>query len=57
MARTLRLPGVKTFLFNKFHPEKYPEADDKQRELLTETTKTITAAYALADQLLTQSSE
>jgi hypothetical protein len=57
MARTLRLPGVKTFLFNKFHPDKFPDADERQRALLTEATKTISAAYALADTLQTQSSE
>jgi hypothetical protein len=57
MAKALRLPDVKTFLVKKFHPEKYPDADDRQRELLTEALKTINAAYAFADQLQTQSSE
>ena len=51
MAKTLRLPGVKKFLLEKFHPDKYPEADERQRALLTEATQTITAAYALADEL------
>ncbi len=53
LAKTLRLPGVKTFLLQRFHPDKYPDADDKQRELLTEAMKTITAAYAIAGQLQT----
>jgi hypothetical protein len=53
MAKTLRLPGVKTFLMNKFHPDKYPDADARQRELLTEALKTINAAYALAGELQT----
>jgi hypothetical protein len=53
MAKTLRLPGVKTFLLNRFHPDKHPTADDAQRELLTEAFKTITAAYALAGELQT----
>jgi hypothetical protein len=57
MARTLRLPGVKTFLFNKFHPDKHPDADARQLALLNEAVKTISAAYALADTLQTQSSE
>jgi hypothetical protein len=57
MARTLRLPGVKTFLFNKFHPDKHPDADARQLALLNEAVKTISAAYALADTLQTQSPE
>jgi hypothetical protein len=48
MAKALRLPGVKTYLLQKFHPDKYPEADDKQRELLTAALKTISAAYTVA---------
>ena len=53
MAKTLRLPGVKIFLMNKFHPDKYPDADERQRELLTEALKTINAAYVLAGELQT----
>jgi hypothetical protein len=53
MARVLRLPGVKTFLLTKFHPDKYPDADERQRALLTEALTTINAAYTLADQLQT----
>jgi hypothetical protein len=51
MARVLLLPGVKTFLLQRFHPDKYPNADDKQRELLTSALKTINAAYARAGEL------
>ena len=53
MAKALQLPGVKTFLLQRFHPDKYPAADDRQRELLTEAMKTITAAYALAGEMQT----
>jgi hypothetical protein len=53
MARALRLPGVKPYLLGKFHPDKYPDADERQRELLTDALKTINAAYALADTLQT----
>jgi hypothetical protein len=53
MAKVLRLPGVKTFVLNKFHPDKYPEADERQHALLTEAIKTINAAYARADALQT----
>jgi hypothetical protein len=51
MAKALLLPGVKTFLLQRFHPDKYPNADDKQRELLTNALKTINAAYARAGEL------
>jgi hypothetical protein len=57
MAKALRLPGVKTYLLQRFHPDKYPDADDRQRELFTEAFKTITAAYAVASELQPQSSE
>jgi len=53
MAKALRLPGVKEFLVKKFHPDKYPDADERQRALLTEAIKIINAAYALADTLQT----
>jgi hypothetical protein len=53
MAKTLRLPGVKTYLLQRFHPDKYPDADAEQRGLLTNALKTINAAYALAGTLNT----
>ena len=51
MARVLLLPGVKTYLLQRFDRDKYPGADDKQRELLTSALKTINAAYATAGAL------
>ena len=56
MAKALLLPGVKAFLTNKFHPDKYPEADERQRALLTEALKTINIAYAIAGKLRTSNS-
>ena len=56
MAKALLLPGVKAFLTNKFHPDKYPEADERQRALLTEALKTINTAYAIAGKLQTSDS-
>jgi hypothetical protein len=56
MARTLRLPGVKNFLVNTFHPDPH-RADARKYELMTEALKTINAAYECADQLKTPSSE
>jgi hypothetical protein len=57
MAKALLLPGVKTFLLNRFHPDKFPDADEKKKEMLNEALKTINAAYASADKLQTSSSE
>lgn len=47
MAKVLRLPGVKTWLLQRFHPDKYPEADERQSELLDDAIKAINAAYAV----------
>lgn len=55
MAKTLLLPGVKTFLLNRFHPDKHPDANEEQRALLTEALQTISAAYAGAEELQTAS--
>jgi hypothetical protein len=57
MAKALRLPGVKTYLLQRFRPDKSPDADDRQRELFTEAFKTITAAYAVVSELQPQSSQ
>ncbi len=46
LAKVLRLPGVKTWLLQRFHPDKYPDADERQKELLNDAMKAITAAYA-----------
>jgi hypothetical protein len=57
MAKALRLPGVKIFLLQRFHPDKYPDADEKQHALLTDALKTINAAYEGAGELEVQSSD
>jgi hypothetical protein len=46
MAKVLRLPGVKTWLLQRFHPDKFPDADERQNALLNDAMKAITAAYA-----------
>jgi hypothetical protein len=56
MAKALLLPGVKTFLLQRFHPDKYPDAGEKERELLTNALKTINAAYSRAGELQTADS-
>jgi hypothetical protein len=47
MANVLRLPGVKTFLLQRFHPDAHPNASAAEREALTEAMKAINAAYAV----------
>jgi hypothetical protein len=44
-AAALRLPGVKTMLVSKFAPDKHPDANDAERERLTEQMQTVNAAY------------
>ena len=46
MARVLLLPGVKTFLLHRFHPDKHPDANEEQKQKLTEAMQMITAVYA-----------
>ncbi|MBN8900943.1 MAG: hypothetical protein BGO51_08115 [Rhodospirillales bacterium 69-11] len=46
MARVLLLPGVKTFLLHRFHPDKHPDANEEQKLKLTEAMQMITAVYA-----------
>jgi hypothetical protein len=47
MGKVLMLPGVKTFLLQRFHPDKHPEADEQQRRAFTEAMQAISAAYAI----------
>jgi hypothetical protein len=49
LAKVLRLPGAKTWLLQRFHPDKYPEADERQSELLNDAIKAINAAYAVIE--------
>jgi hypothetical protein len=41
----LRLPGVKLWLINRFHPDKHPNANETESAALNETLQTINAAY------------
>ena len=47
MASVLRLPGVKTYLLQHFHPDVHPNASAAEREVCTEAMKAINAAYAV----------
>ena len=40
------LPGLKTFLLQRFHPDKHPEADEQQRRAFTEAMQAIFAVVA-----------
>ena len=51
LVKTLRLPGLKAMLLNRFHPDKHPDADPDMRAHLTDAIKTINDAYAVADGL------
>jgi hypothetical protein len=46
MARVLLLPGIKSFLLHRFHPDKHPTANEEQKQKLTEAMQMITAVYA-----------
>lgn len=46
MARVLLLPGVKSFLLHRFHPDKHPDASEQQKQMLTEAMQMVTAVYA-----------
>lgn len=50
-VKTLRLPGLKTMLLNRFHPDKHPDADPDLRAHLTDAIKTINDAYAVAEKI------
>lgn len=47
MAKVLRLPGVKTFLLQRFHPDTHPNASAAESEVFTEAMKAINVAYAI----------
>jgi hypothetical protein len=44
-ADVLRLPGVKTMLVSKFAPDKHPDANEAERQQLTENMQKVNAAY------------
>jgi hypothetical protein len=45
LTGVLRLPGVKTWLQKRFHPDKNPDANETERKALTEAAQMINAAY------------
>jgi hypothetical protein len=48
-ASVLRLPGVKTWLLSRFHPDKHPDANETERRVLTDTLQKINAAYEILE--------
>jgi hypothetical protein len=49
LIAVLALPGVKTWLLAKFHPDKHPNANDAERELHTQNVQKINAAYEFVE--------
>jgi hypothetical protein len=45
----LRLPGVKTWLLSRFHPDKHPDANEEERRAFQESAQMINAAYEVAE--------
>jgi hypothetical protein len=45
----LRLPGVKTWLLSRFHPDKHPNASRAEREALTAVFEKIVRAYQFVE--------
>jgi len=44
-AAVLHLPGIKTWLVSRFHPDKHPDANAAEREFLTACLQKVNAAY------------
>jgi hypothetical protein len=44
LVAVLLMPGVKTMLTNRFHPEKHPEANAEQRAAYEEAMSVVNAA-------------
>jgi hypothetical protein len=49
LIAVLALPGVKTWLLAKFHPDKHADANDAERELHTQNVQKINAAYEIVE--------
>jgi hypothetical protein len=48
-AGVLKLPGVKTWLLNRFHPDRHPGATDEERKAFDECTQMMNAAYEVVE--------
>jgi hypothetical protein len=49
LAGVLRLPGVKTWLLSRFHPDKHTDANETERKALTDASQMINAAYEFVE--------
>lgn len=45
LIEVLKLPGVRKWLLEKFHPDRYPDANPVQRDALERAAGVINAAY------------
>jgi hypothetical protein len=55
VIEVLKLPGVRKWLLEKFHPDRYPDANEAQKEALANAAALINAAYDVVKQQATQS--
>jgi hypothetical protein len=51
LVAVLLIPGVKTGLINRFHPDKHPEADEATRTAYNEALRVINEAYAVVNRI------
>jgi hypothetical protein len=49
IATLLQIQGLKAVLLNHFHPDKHPQADERQRKNFNEVLKVINEAYAMVE--------
>jgi len=51
LAAVLLMPGVKTMLVNRFHPDRNPQANAEQRAAYGEALRVINEAYAVIEKI------
>jgi hypothetical protein len=49
LTGVLRLPGVKTWLLSRFHPDKHPNANAEERRAFEECAQMINVAYEVVE--------
>jgi uncharacterized coiled-coil protein SlyX len=50
LIEVLKLPGVRKWLLERFHPDRYPDARPVQRHELENTASLINAAYDIVNE-------
>ncbi|MGE0290449.1 MAG: hypothetical protein AB7F35_25415 [Acetobacteraceae bacterium] len=57
LVEVLAKPGVKKWLQQRFHPDKYPDASEAQRRSYEETAAQINAAYDIVAECMARQQE